>query len=222
MMMLLLWRCPLCGANDALRYRRRLLRRDHVTCSACDSVWEVIRPPEADFRLRVIAGRSAPLGLELPLTEWYDRMKAGIRFVPLPAGDLMLEDGENLFLKSTGNQLFARKGNPVLAGFAGPEAPLGPFEHELEPEWAAIGPGTLYFTDRRLLWHADGRTYSFWWSNVLSAFAFFIDVFGIMYGTTIYRFRLKEDTPLKWVTYAGIHAEKLKAAGGRAIVTSVY
>jgi hypothetical protein len=221
-MTLLLWRCPLCGANDALRYVRRPLHRERVTCSACGAAWEVTRPPEQDFQLRVVAGPDASLGLALPLAEWYDRMKAGLHFQPLPAGSLQLVAGESLLLKGSGCRLFAREGNPILAGHPGPDAPLGPFEHETEPNWSAIGPGTLYFTDRRLIWQADGRSYDFWWDQVLSAFAFFLEVFGIMYGTTIYRFQLPGDSSLKWVTYAGLQAEKLKAAGGRAIITSVY
>ncbi len=222
MMNLLLWRCPACGMNDALDYRARWFRPDHLRCSHCGTLWEVRRVIGEDYRLRVIASDTIPAGLELPLAEWYDRMKAGFKLEPLGDHSAELGSDEVLYLEGTQVPLIVRTGNPLLAGWEGRGAPTGPLPEELAPEWDTVGVGRLLFTNQRLIWEDDHGACDFWWDQVNAAFTWFIEIFGIMYGTTTYRFEIPGQSILKWLTYSGYLAAEIEAETGHSIAVSHY
>jgi hypothetical protein len=222
MMTLLLWRCPVCGTNDALQYQVRWFRPDHLRCSHCSTLWEVRRVIGEDYRLRVIAGEIAPAGLELPLAEWYDRMKAAFKLEPLGDQPVELGSDEVLYLEGTQVPLIVRTGNPLLNGWEGREAPTGPLSEELAPQWDTVGVGRLLFTNQRLIWQGDPGACDFWWDRVNAAFTWFIEIFGIMYGTTTYRFEIPGQSILKWLTYSGYLAKEIQAKTGHSIAVSHY
>jgi hypothetical protein len=74
----LLWQCPLCHTNDALRQQQRWFRLDTVDCTNCRTVWEVQRMIGEDFRLEVIHGAPSATGSQMPLAQWYDLVKGGL------------------------------------------------------------------------------------------------------------------------------------------------
>src|SRR3989442_3887348 len=98
MMEMLLWRCPLCATNDGLRHQRRLFGKELVRCRTCRAVWQVSRVVGKDYQLRVIEGDAASLGLDLPLAEWYDRMKASLSLSPLQDAPMTLLEAESEYL----------------------------------------------------------------------------------------------------------------------------
>jgi hypothetical protein len=222
MMTMLLWRCPVCGTDDALDYRVRWFRPDHLHCSHCGALWEVRRVIGEDYRLRVVAGDTAPVGLELPLAEWYDRMKEGFRLEPLAVQLSQLGSDEVLYLQGVDVPLIVRTGNPLLTGWEGRQAPTGPLPQELAPQWDTVGVGRLLFTNQRLIWAGDQAACDFWWNQVNAVFTWFVEIFGIMYGTTTYRFEIPGQSILKWLTYSGFLAQDIEAATGRSITVSHY
>jgi hypothetical protein len=222
MMTMLLWRCPICGTDDALEYTVRWFRPDHVHCSSCGAVWEVTRVIGDDYRLKVIAGDSAPIGLELPLAEWYDRMKAGFELAPIEDDSIALQANELLYVKGDQVPLIVRVGNPLLSAWEGRDAPMGPLAEELSPKWDTVGVGQLYFTNERLIWQGEQGACDFWWERVNAAFTWFNEIFGIMYGTTTYRFQIPGQSVLKWLTYSGHLAKEIESASGHTIAVSHY
>jgi len=222
MMTILLWRCPVCGTDDALSYQVRWFRPDHLRCSHCGALWEVRRVVGEDYQLKVVAGNDAPLGLELPLAEWYDRMKANFKLAPIENHSLTLRDGEQVYARCDKAPLIVRIGNPVLSDWEGREAPLGPLPDELTPKWETVGEGTLFFSNERLIWASDGKGFDFWWKNVNAAFTWFVEIFGIMYGTTTYRFRVPGQSVLKWVTYSGELVKQIEGTIGHSVRVSHY
>jgi len=222
MMTMLLWRCPLCGTDDALQYTVRHFRPDHLTCSHCGALWEVRRVVGEDYQLKVVAGEDAPVGLELPLAEWYDRMKAAFTFVPLEDHSLAVNDGEHIYTQCAEVPLIVRVGNPLLSDHSGREAPQGPLPEELTPEWGTVGLGQLYFTNERLIWEGPDKGYDFWWKNVYATFTWFVEIYGIMYGTTTYRFRLPGQSVLKWLTYSGELVKQIQPSIPHHIRVSHY
>lgn len=222
MMTMLLWRCPVCGTNDALKYEVRWFRPDYLSCSSCGTIWQVKRVIGDDYRLRVIASEAAPVGLELPLADWYDRMKASFELLPIEHDSTPLGPNEILYLEGEKVPLIVRVGNPLLSGWEGRDAPMGPLAEELTPEWDKVGVGRLLFTNERLIWEGEKTQCDFWWDRVNAAFTWFTEVFGIMYGTTTYRFRIPGQSVLKWLIYSGKLAKQIEADSGHSIAVSHY
>ena len=222
MITILLWRCPLCNTDDALSYRVRWLRPDHLSCAHCGTEWQVQRVIGDDYRLRVIKGEASSIGLELPLAEWYDRMKAGFRLTPLQQDSVALGHGELLYLRGQEAAMIVRADNPLLVGWDQRDAPMGPLAQELVPKWETLEPGCLYMTEQRLIWEGEETACDFWWERVNAVFTWFTRAFGIMYGTTTYRFSIPGQSVLKWLTYSGELAKALEARSGRRIAVSHY
>jgi len=175
-----------------------------------------------DYRLRVIAGEAAPVGLELPLAAWYDRMKASLELLPIEHDSTPLGTNELLYLQGEKVPLIVRVGSPLLSDWEGRDAPMGPLEEELTPKWDTVGVGRLLFTNERLVWEGEERACDFWWDRVNAAFTWFTEVFGIMYGTTTYRFRIPGQSVLKWLIYSGELAKEIEADSGHSIAVSHY
>jgi len=126
----LLWRCPLCAADDALAQIPRLFRGDLVHCRACRAQWRLRRVPGDDFYLKLTRDgdrrdmalhlptegdrQSAPLqdGAERSVAAWYDAMKATVRLAPIHDPALALHPGETLYLASGPAMLQAEEDDP--------------------------------------------------------------------------------------------------------------
>jgi hypothetical protein len=114
----LLWRCPLCTTNDALRQRWRLFRPQQLYCTHCGATWNVRRVIGDDYWLKVVASPSYPgeVGAGLPLRQWYGRMKGTISLIPISDPAVTLEEGERLYLASRQVLLAAEADDPLFFG----------------------------------------------------------------------------------------------------------
>lgn len=213
---MLLWRCPLCATNDALVHRRRVFRPEWVRCRACGTVWQVIRVMGEDYRLRVIEGERAWVGLELPLAEWYDRMKAGLELVPLKDVPLALPEGEVGYLQSRRARLFARTNDPTFFGEAAARVP------EEQAHTRVVGWGQILLTNERLIWQGALGSYDFWLKRLISVHAIFNVALQFFYQETLYQFRFSEESLLKWLTYIAYAGRRIKEVYGHTILTSNF
>mgnify|MGYP005835892399 CR=1 FL=1 len=207
----LLWCCPLCGADDSLRARRQPLRPQTLSCQSCGARWRVRRVPGQDYQLRVIAGSTQEVGLELPLAAWYARLKANLTLVPRPFAIPSPLAGEEAYAGDAKVRLVVRRSTPLPPLGKGREVPEAwPPGLAVPLAWQSAGEGWLYLTNRRLIWQTPRGGYDFWWPRVRSAFTFLTLYYGIHYGEVAYRFRPPQHRVLKWLTYTARLAEAEK------------
>lgn len=217
MLTFLIWRCPLCGTDDSLTHKAPWFRTEALHCSACNAKW-AIRLRNDEYYLKVTAGDSEHLGMDLPLPEWHDRMLAGLKLVPVAADLDMLNPGEEVYTRANDVELIVVDSNPLLTSWNKREAPKGlKSRHAYTPNWESVGLGRLYFTDQRLVWVGKDKRLDFWWPSVNGAFIFLGGIFGIMYGLTTYRFRFTNQSPLKWIAYSKALAPRIQEQFGHAI-----
>lgn len=222
----LLWRCPLCAAEEALQHRTPLLRPEQVTCTACGARWRVRRVPGSDFRLRL-----EDEGDERPLAEWYDRMKAGVRLEPRPSPLLRLADDEALYLVSGPARLEESTLTPDHLPGREREATLTP-DHLPSRErgialsingrgWGRPGEeGMLFLTNRRVAWQAGGQEWSCRLERVGSALAVMNLALALLLDGRLYLVRFQQDSLLKWVTYFRLVADEFAHRNGHRIQVS--
>ncbi len=199
---LLLWRCPICATEDALRHTLGWWRPDRLSCVGCHVTWEVRRELIGDYQLRVVGGSGASPGHAPPLSEWYDRMKAGVRLSPIADPSLALETEEVLWAKSKRVRL-------VHAAFPPPCRDATP---DLPPR--RFGSWQLFLTSRRLLWR-DARTLKvLHLHRVQRVDAKMHRVLVVQYEAQIWRFRFAEESCLKWSTYIALALRHLETTYG--------
>ena len=220
---LLLWRCPVCGTNDALVHARGWFRVPALRCRVCGTLWTVARRPGSDFRLRVVDGPREMVGLDMALSSWYDEMKRDFTPVADPALDADLPAEEAAFLVARGVRLLAHRSSPLFDGWARSEPPRAESPERLLPgDWAGLGKGELLLTNRRLVWKGSQRNLDFWWPSVRAVSLRLYSRLGVNYGATPYRFVLSRDSGLKWLTYAGTLAVQVAAQQGRPLTVSPF
>lgn len=196
----LLWRCPLCKTHDALIQKPRWFRPDLVRCTACGRVWELIRVVGGpDYRMRIVQGEG--VGLERPLAEWYDLVKADLKLEPIADPSLDLEPGEALYLKSKAVELHAVRDDPLFEGiFVRKGKPfLTSNSHQRMLE--RLGVGKLFLTDQRLIIQIGGRSYSLWLKSLGAVWLRTDRFLMIRVREQIYIFRFLEESLLKWLTH---------------------
>jgi hypothetical protein len=218
MIPILLWRCPICQVNDALEDKKGIFRPWHLHCTNCDTVWQVKRVVGKDFLLKVLSSPSHQdeVGTELPLAEWYTRLKETLSLTPIEDQELTLEEGERLYLAS----------RPVLLRVLSSDPFFFPEEVGDKPDkpvGKAVGIGRIFLTNRRVVWHGqDGKAQDFLLTKVNSFFTIF-NIGGVMmHETSIYDIRFRQESLLKWVTYFGLVAQEIKQTTGHVITTSKY
>lgn len=218
----LLWQCPLCHSDDALRQRTRWRGSDELVCVACDTAWAVQRVVGHDFLLTVTRGAPATRGEQRPLAEWYDLMKAGLRLIRRHDAALPLRPDEELYVQSRRAELYVEEDNPLVRGWTGEEAPahkdtgLGMF---FVRHW---DHGRLGLTSQRFLWVGERQALSFELGRVNSAFAEVHRYFVLLFGLRVYKFRFLDESILKWVTYTGLVARRSDAVDPSRIALSNY
>jgi 1-acyl-sn-glycerol-3-phosphate acyltransferase len=218
-----LWRCPVCHAEDTIWAHGGLWRKPTVYCSACGTQWALERCYEHDYRLRVTKGPQAIMGLEMGLAAWYDEMKAGFRPAPRPANGATWMPEEEVYLEATGVALQPQRVNPLFNGWQDREAPRTvPHGYHQLADWANAGEGRLVLTSHRLLWQGPGREIDFHWDGTTAVYLWLQNTLGIRYGAAPYRFRLANEAGLKWLTYAGTLSKEAAARAGRKLMTSDY
>jgi len=219
----LLWRCPVCGTDEALVHAQPLLRRQTLRCRACGTKWEMRRTFERDFRLKVVDGHPDTTGLDMAVTAWYDEMKG--RFDPhaIEVDGVDLLPGEEVYLRKRGVPLLPHKPNALYETWEGDEPPIARLPGPPETaQWESIGEGRLLLTNKRLLWQGSKRELSLFWPKVTSVAIWMQNVLGIRYGNARYRFPLRGELPLKWLFYAGTMASRADRDDVFALTLSKY
>jgi hypothetical protein len=217
----LLWRCPLCATNDALAQQRHLFRSPQLRCRHCGATWQVRRVIGDDYWLKVIASPAAPeqVGRDLPLAQWYARLKETVALAPTEDPAVTLAEGERLYLASRAVRLAAEADDPLFFGAAAAAAP----RNRQELGSARVGSGRLFLTSRRLIWlGADGRQVDFALEKLNSAYATFNVAMVLMVNMRLYSVRFTRESLLKWITYFAYVAKEIKAASGHLITTSNF
>ncbi len=224
----LLWRCPLCATNDALALQRRLFRSPQLRCRHCGTTWQVRRVIGDDYWLKVVVSPATPeqVGRDLPLAQWYARLKETVALAPISetSGVLFhpavtLADGERLYLASRNVRLAAEAGDPLFFGGADTDTS----RNKQGMGSARVGQGRLLLTNQRLIWQGvDGRQVDFALDKLNSAYAAFNAALILLYGMRLYNVRFTQESLLKWITYFAYVAKEVKAASGHLITTSNY
>jgi hypothetical protein len=218
----LLWQCPLCHADDALRHKIHYFRPDELWCTQCRTVWEVQRVIADDFRLKVIRGDSSTAGQEKPLAEWYDLMKAGLNLVVRESAFLHLEPGEELHVEGKQADLLAEEDSPLLTRWDQHEAPWqkeGDLGLSFMKKWDV---GRLFLTSERMIWAGERGMLSFWLTKVNSVHTEVTWYLGMLYGLRLYKFRFREESILKWLTYIALEAKRIERIHQHQISLSNY
>jgi hypothetical protein len=240
----LLWRCPLCASNDALRHSQRWLRREVVNCTVCGAQWRVKRVVGDNFYLKIIHPGGNPTayspGFELSITAWYDLMKQTVHLKALPEPSSLLEVGEELYLASEQATLWA-EAQPAFSRVdtLSPAAaeiipPPGADLPGIEAVGGQVGQGQLFLTNQRMIWlpssvtaehpkpSADPQPFTFPLHQVNGIYAILNLGLAVVIGMRLYYLRFAHESPLKWVTYAALLAPQVQAESGHQILTSHY
>ena len=220
---MLLWACPVCHTNDALVQERALLHGQRLRCRACGTVWRVRHVVARDFRLQVVKGHPDLIGLDMALTDWYDQMMDTFQPTPIAAPPDLLGGDEELFLAMDDAKLLPHDPNPLGDDWSPGEAPRAhPGGQSQKPGWSSVGTGRLYLTSERLIWESERGTLEFLWPVMRSVFLPWRGLFGITYGSALYRFDVSPQPARKWLTYAGTLARHAAAAAGHPITLSPF
>jgi hypothetical protein len=206
---ILLWQCPLCHIDDALSYQRFWFRPDEMRCRQCETVWEVKRVIGNDYRLKVVHGEPAILSRERPLAEWYDLMKGGLRLVAKAEDGVALRSGEELYVQSGRVELLAEMGSLLFTSWDEEEAPWqkeGSLGFSVMKKYEV---GRLALTSERLIWSAERRTLTFQLRRIMSVHTEVTWYLGVLYGLCRYKFRFREESILKWLTYIALAARRV-------------
>jgi hypothetical protein len=218
----LLWRCPICGVNDALVHTRRLIGAERVDCNFCGARWRVRRVPGDNFYLKLVAGGAQCIEVdeEMSITAWYDLMKASLQLIPVDDHELGLPNGEFLYLASGSIEMQAEADDPAF--FPAKSDSQSPQMDKAAINPGSLGQGRLYLTDRRLIWGANSGLVSFPLERLNSAYAVVDFGLALMVMTRLYVVHFLEESPLKWVTYLAQVAHQAEAVSGHRIVTSHF
>jgi len=240
----LLWRCPICASNDALRHSQRWLHLEVVDCTVCGTQWRVRRVVGDNYYLKIArsGGYTTAFlpGVELSISAWYDLMKQTVHLEALPEPPNLLEAGERLYLSSGQATLWA-EAQPAFSRVD----PLSPAAAEINPLSVTDLPGTeaecgrvvlgqLFLTNQRMIWQsssateehpkpsADPQPFTFPLHSVNGIYAILNLGLSMVVGMRLYYLRFTNESPLKWVTYVALLAPQVKAESGHHIRTSHY
>lgn len=207
----LLWRCPLCAANDALVHRRAWLRAETVSCTVCGARWRVRRAVGDDFYLRLTQPGSSQnqclIGEERRLAAWYHLMKQSLHLEPVSDENLpiALFDGESLYLASGEAELWGVPSQGGARGF-------------FEPVY--LDRGRLFLTNARLVWQGDTQQADYPLRHVNGVYAIINFNLALVVGQQMYQVLFARESPLKWVSYAARLALRVQAESGHLLRTS--
>lgn len=219
----LLFQCPVCHTDESLVHSHPRFRSQSLSCEACGTRWELKPVPGHDFRLKVVAGEPELMGLDMPVSIWYEHMKECFQPRTIQVSGLALWPGEQVHLAREEVELVPYRPSTLFDGWTGRKPPKAqaPGRHELA-DWGVVGKGRLLLTNRRLVWQGSQGELDFEWSSVSAVYLWMASTLGIKYGTASYRFNLGSAMPLKWLFYTGETARKQAELDGHKLTVSYY
>jgi len=214
----LLWRCPMCHTEESLLHKTRLFgHKAKVRCRACGTRWSLERIVHHDFRMIVKEGHPDMVGLNLPLTMWYDKAREGFELKPIEVSGVDLRPGEEVYLALDGVKFSAYKPSPLFDGLTSGEAPAsvmpGPREYA---DHEALGEGRLLVASERLIWQGPDAELYFEYPCFTAA-NMFMSTLYIRYGPAPYRFDVGQQVPLRIISYVGTLAKRAAEADGHEL-----
>ncbi|MFN2220857.1 MAG: hypothetical protein ACK2UA_19770 [Anaerolineae bacterium] len=216
----LLFECPVCRTQESLVQTRRFRWPKNVSCQACGTRWELQRVPEHDFRMKVVEGPPDLIGLDMPLTTWYDEMMANFRPRVIDVSGIDLLPDEVVHLQKSDVALLPYLPNPLFEAWTEREPPKRTKGRREYASWSSIGEGQLLLTSHRLLWQGHDRELDFMWSSVNAISAYMMNILAIRYGGAMYRFDLGNALLLKWLKHAAYAAKKVAQVDGHELSIS--
>jgi len=218
-----LWRCPICGTDDALIHKRPLLGAQNVVCRACETTWQVTRVIGKDFRLEVVDGPPDLTGLNMALSTWYDVIRRNFTPSPMVVSGVDLAPNEEVYLEMSDVALSPHKPNALFDYWTNREPPKIQFAGKIQlADWPSIGEGRLLLTNHRLVWQGSEMELDFKWSSVTALYIWLLNTLGVRYGTAQYRFSLGQEVGLKWLTYGGTMAKQSSEQNGHKVTISAF
>ena len=208
--------------DDALRHETYWFRPDEVWCAQCRTTWEVRRVIGSDFLLKVIKGEAATIGWQQPLADWYDLMKAGLQLMAKEDPSIHLEPGEELYIQSRQAGILVEEDSPLLGQWTEGEAPShkeGDIGLAFMQKWDR---GQLLLTSERLIWKGTHGHLTFWLKKTNSVHTEVTWYLGLMYGLCRYKFRFRQESILKWLTYIALAARRIEQRHRHRISISNY
>lgn len=220
---LLLWRCPVCKTNDALVHHESWFRKSTVFCQSCRTKWILIRTPGHDFRMVVVEGDPDLIGLEMPLSVWYEKMKEDFKPEPIRFNDPFLKEGEQVYLHNDNISLLVHSPSYLMDDWQDGEAPATkPRGGPKYGKWEKTGKGRILVTGQRLVWLNQGRELYFNWSLVTAVVLWPPNTVGLNYGSARYQFPMGTEPGLKWLTYLGAFVKNTADKDGHEVSLSPH
>jgi hypothetical protein len=173
--------------------------------------------------MQVEKGAQELIGIYMPLSTWFEKMKIGFQPTPIPTTGVDLIPGEEVYLEVADVPLEPHKPSVLFESWNEREAPKSqPPAQQIMGDWDNIGEGRLLLTSHRLLWKNPQRELDFYWSSISSVHNFAVNTLGIGYVSARYRFPLQGELGLKWLTYAGTLTQRAAEQNGHKVVVAPY
>jgi hypothetical protein len=219
----LLWLCPMCKTEGSILHKYHPLGGEgKIRCRACGTRWKMKRIYQHDFRMIVSEGHPDMVGLDLPLTMWYDKAGEGFKPKPIEVSGVDLRPGEEVYLAIDDVKFSAYRPNPLFDGMTTGEAPARVARGARDyADIGDLGTGRLLVTSERMIWQGPEAELTFEWS-VFTAASMILTTLYIRYGPAPYRFALPGMIPLRTMNYIGPLVEAANAAEGRHVRVSHY
>jgi hypothetical protein len=167
--------------------------------------------------MKVKRGHPDMVGLDLPLTTWYDKAREGFELKPIEVSGIELRPGEEVYLAIEGVKFSAYKPSPLFDGMTSGEAPAsmapGPRDYA---DHHVLGEGRLLVTSERLVWQGPDAELYFEWAQ-FTALNMFLYTLYARYGPVPYRLDTGQQIPLKIITYVGTLARRAAEADGHEL-----
>ena len=214
----LLWRCPMCGTEGPILHKYRLFGGEgKVRCRACGTHWKMKRIFGHDFRMIVTDGHPDMVGLDMPLTMWYDRATEGFELKPIEVSGVDLRPGEEVYLAVDDVKFSAYKPSPLFDGMTSGEAPASVARGARDyADHHVLGEGRVLVTSERLIWQGPDAELYFKWPAFTAA-NMFVNTLIIRYGPAPYRFNMGQQLPLRVINYVGTLAKAAAEADGHEL-----
>jgi hypothetical protein len=149
-------------------------------------------------------------------------MKSGLRLAVQEGSPVPLEPGEELYVQSRQARLLVEKSSPLFGRWGKEEAPWekgGDLGFPFVKRWDV---GRLSLTSERLIWTGKRGTLTFWLRRVNSVHTEVTWSLVLLYGLCLYKFRFRQESILKWLTYIALIAKRIEQVHHHRISLSNY